>query len=153
MRKISLWSKPLRKLLRNSVDLGNYVSSKLLNASSQDTQREINRIALLISEVELGLSLLQRVAPDNPAIAVSALLTGYRYPTEPLQNEDNWRLVQNARFYLVRRKGKDWERYLAEYLELPRILRGFDSCFQARSAPRYSHKYLSKSPPTISSNS
>jgi hypothetical protein len=126
MRNISLWSKPLRKLLRQSGDLRNYVSSKLLNASSQDTQREINRIALLISEVELGLSLLQRVAPDNPAIAVSALLTGYRYPTEPLQNEDNWRLVQNARFYLVRRKGKDWERYLAEYLELPRILRGFD---------------------------
>ncbi|HEY9691025.1 MAG TPA: hypothetical protein V6D15_02345 [Oculatellaceae cyanobacterium] len=126
MRKISLWSKPLRKLLRQSVDLRNYVSSKLLNASPQDTQREINRIAVLISEVELGLSLLQRVAPDNPAIAVSALLTGYRYPTEPLQNEDNWRVVQNARFYLVRRKGKDWERYLAEYLELPRILRGFD---------------------------
>ncbi|HEY9297427.1 MAG TPA: hypothetical protein VIQ31_13860, partial [Phormidium sp.] len=120
------WSKPFRKLLKQSVDLKNHVSAKLLNASPKDQQREIVRIALLIAEVELGLALLQRVAPDNPAIAVSALLTGYRYPSETLQNEDNWRLVQNARFYLVGRKGKDWERYLAEYLELPVILRGFN---------------------------
>lgn len=36
---------------------------------------------------------------------------------------NNWQLIQNARFYLIRRKGRQWLRVLQEYINLPEIIR------------------------------
>ncbi len=105
MRNISKWDKKLCQVL-----------------SEEDDFKEN---AKLITEVELGLTLLQKVAPKEPATAVSALLSGHRFPLEPLKNEENWQLIQRARFYLLRRKGREWEHSLKEYIKVPERLRGF----------------------------
>jgi len=63
--------------------------------------------------------------PEEKVTSVSALLLGYRFPVKALESEKNWLLVQKARFYLVRRKGKQWERTLTEYIKLPEIIRIF----------------------------
>ena len=125
MRDISSWSKKLRQALRKSDDLKACVQSSLPDADEQVQQREIARLAQLIPEVELGLTLLSEVAKEEPAISVPALLSGYRFPVPALQSDENWLLVQTARFYLVRRKGSDWERSFSEYKDLPEILRIF----------------------------
>jgi len=125
MRDISQWSKPLRKALRKSPDLKTYVSEIIPDTDIKSQQREIARLAQLIAEVELGLSLLIDVAPSERATSVSALLLGYRFPIAALESQENWLLAQKARFYLVRRKGRQWERDLAEYIKLPEILRIF----------------------------
>lgn len=123
MRDIASWGKQLRKALRNSEDLKEYVAESLANAGDKVKLRELVRLAQLIAEVELGLTLLREVAPEDPATSVSALLSGYRFPVEPLLSDENWQLVQKARFYLVRRKGRQWERSLLEYIQLPEIIR------------------------------
>lgn len=125
MRDISQWSKPLREALRKSLELKAYVEKTLPDAEANTQQREITRLAQLIAEVELGLTLLMEVAPDERATSVSALLLGYRFPVKALQSPENWLLVQKARFYLVRRKGRQWERTLTEYIKLPEIMRIF----------------------------
>nr|WP_242032932.1 hypothetical protein [Oscillatoria sp. FACHB-1406] len=98
-------------------------------------RREISRLAQLIAEVELGLTLLGEIAPDEPAISVLALLLGYRFALPSLTEECNWKRVQIARFYLVRRKGNQWERSLMEYIRLPEIIRIF-SLSQPDAVPR-----------------
>ncbi|MBR8834071.1 MAG: hypothetical protein DSM106950_08520 [Stigonema ocellatum SAG 48.90 = DSM 106950] len=125
MRDISKWGKPLREALRKSQDLKHYVEENLQDADQSAQQREIARLALLIAEVELGLALLTEIAPEEPATSVSALLLGYRFPVKALENEKNWQLAQLARFYLVRCKGRQWERSLSEYIKLPEIIRIF----------------------------
>ena len=125
MRDISQWGKPLRQALRKSQDLKAYVEESLPDAEANIQQREIARLAQLIAEVELGLTLLMEVAPEERATSVSALLLGYRFPVKALESEENWLLVKKARFYLVRRKGRQWERTLAEYIKLPEIIRIF----------------------------
>ena len=125
MRDISKWSKQLRQVLRQSDDLRNHVQLILPEANTLIQKREIARLARLIAEVELGLTLLREVAPEDPATSVSALLLGYRFPVTALASDENWQLVQKARFYLVLRKGKQWERCLAEYINIPEIIRIF----------------------------
>lgn len=125
MRSITAWSQTLRKKLRESSELSEYVDWTLLSTTSAIKRREIARLARLVSEIELGLTLLQTIAPHSLAMSVSTLLTGYRYPAQPLASSENWALVQKARFYLVRRKGRLWEKSLEEYRELPEPLRGF----------------------------
>ncbi|MFB2736189.1 pPIWI_RE_Z domain-containing protein [Umezakia ovalisporum] len=125
MRDSSQWSKPLREALRKSLDLKAYLEQSLPDADTNIQQREIVRLAQLIAEVELGLTSLMEVAPEERATSVSALLLGYRFPVKALESEENWLLVQKARFYLVRRKGRQWERTLTEYIKLPENLRIF----------------------------
>lgn len=125
MRDISPWSKPLREALRKSPELKAYVEKTLPSAEANIQQREISRLIQLITEVELGLTLLMEVVPDERGTSVSALLSGYRFPVEALESEENWLLVQKARFYLVRRKGRQWESSLTEYIKLPENLRIF----------------------------
>ena len=119
MRSVTSWSNALRKNLRKSSELIDYVNRTRLTITTTAKQREIARLARLISEIELGLTLLQTIAPSDPSLAVSTLLTGYRYPAQSLNRSGNWRLVQNARIYLVRRKGRLWEKTLVDYMELP----------------------------------
>jgi hypothetical protein len=124
MRDTSRWCQELRKALLESNDLKDYVAESLPDVDGKVRQQEIKRLAQLIAEVELGLTLLTKIAPEEPAISVSALLLGYRFPVAVLSN-DNWQLVQKARFYLLRRKGNQWERSLSEYVKIPEILRLF----------------------------
>jgi hypothetical protein len=126
MRNTSIWSKDIRKALRESEELQEYVEQFLLNEDSTVRKGEIKRLARLIVNVELGLTLLKDIAPSEPAIAVSALLSGYRFPVPSLQNDDNWRKVRIARFYLSYLKGQAWERSLDEYIRLPKELKIFE---------------------------
>ncbi|MEL7523043.1 MAG: hypothetical protein AAGJ80_15765, partial [Cyanobacteria bacterium J06553_1] len=80
MRSVTSWSNALRKNLRKSSELIDYVNRTRLTITTTAKQREIARLARLISEIELGLTLLQTIAPSDPSLAVSTLLTGYRYP-------------------------------------------------------------------------
>ncbi|MEH1860487.1 MAG: hypothetical protein V7L21_21365 [Nostoc sp.] len=135
MREIISWRKDLCKKLRNSDELKDYVASSLNNADAKVRQQEIKRLAQLIADVELGLTLLQEVAPEEPATSVEALLKGYRFPVEQLQSDRNWQLIQNARFYLIQRKGRQWLRVLQEYINLPEIIRIY-SLEKARNVPQ-----------------
>ncbi|MBC6418898.1 MAG: hypothetical protein GDA44_08985 [Prochloron sp. SP5CPC1] len=116
MRNISKWGEELRKKIREDSDFKKY---------TQENDKSLKGLAQLITEVELGLTLLQKVAPKEPATAVSALLSGHRFPVESMKNEENWQLIQRARFYLLRRKGREWERSLKEYIKVPERLRVF----------------------------
>ena len=124
MRDTSCWSQKLRKALRESNDLKDYVAERLPDVDGKIRKQEVKRLAQLIAEVELGLTLLNQIAPEEPAISVSALLSGYRFPVAGL-SDNNWQLVQKARFYLVRRKGNQWERSLSEYINIPETIRIF----------------------------
>jgi len=124
MRNISEWSKDLRKALRKSNDLNEYVVNSLPDVGLKVRQQELQRLAQLIAEVELGLTLLHKIAPEEPAISVSALTSGYRFPVS-IFSDENWQLVQKARFYLIRRKGNQWEQSLSEYINLPERIRIF----------------------------
>lgn len=86
MRDTSKWREKLCKALCNSDDLKEYVTSSLPNTNQPVQHREVRHLAQLIAEVELGLSLLQEVAPEEPATSVEALLKGYRFPVAQLQS-------------------------------------------------------------------
>ncbi|GJD22773.1 hypothetical protein RIVM261_077290 [Rivularia sp. IAM M-261] len=118
MRNILEWSKPIRDALTKSYDLNDYIEET-------GNTNTMSRLTQLIVDVELGLTLLMEVAPSEGAISVSALLLGYRFPVTALLSDENWRLAQVARFYLFRRKGKQWERCLNEYIKLPEVVRVF----------------------------
>ena len=154
MRDIAIWGKPLREALRKSEDLIAYVASRLPDVDKKVIQREIIRLSQLITEVELGLTLVREIAPEEPATSVSALLLGYRFPVAALSCDTHWSLVQKARFYLVRRKGNQWERSLSEYINLPEILRIF-SLTDPNQVPQliptsiYPHRYLKVYQPTL----
>ncbi|MEA5627769.1 hypothetical protein [Nostoc sp. UHCC 0251] len=135
MRDTISWRKDLCKKLRNSDELKQYIVSSLVNADTKVQERELKRLAQLIADVELGLTLLKEVAPEEPATSVEALLKGYRFPVEQLQSDRNWQLIQNARFYLIKRKGRQWLRVLQEYINLPEIIRIY-SLEEARNVPQ-----------------
>jgi len=126
MRDISSWYQEITKKLRDSDALKKHVS---FISNLKIRQRELSRLTRLIVQVELGLTLLEQVAPGEPAISVAALLSGYRYAIPQFEEDANWQLIQNARFYLVRVRGKQWERAVKEYIDLPQVLRvySFDS--------------------------
>lgn len=126
MRNINEWGIGLRKALRDNDDLIGYVKVNLPEANDFVQSQEVERLAKVITEVELGLALLREVAPQEPAISVHALLIGHRFPVSELKSDQKWLLVQRARFYLVRRKGEQWERSLAEYVDVPKSIRIFD---------------------------
>lgn len=85
--------------------------------------KERGRIARLIVHVELGLSLLLRVAPTESATEVRHLLSGYRFPA--IRN--HWLTCRIARHYLLEYKGSNWEYSLDEYIrEIPPLLKAFD---------------------------
>ncbi len=126
MRDITSWGKELRRALGKTNELISHVQESLPDASELLQYREVARLAKVITEVELGLTLLQEVMPQESASAVSALLLGHRFPINELASDEKWMLVQRARFYLVRRKGKQWERSLSEYSSVPEIIRIFD---------------------------
>ena len=125
MRNTSFWSEKLRKALRNSEELEQYVADTLFDEDLKFRKKEIARLAQLIVYIELGLTLLREIAPSESADAVSSLLSGYRFPVASLQSEENWRKVQIARFYLIRLKGELWEQSLEEYIRLPEGLKIF----------------------------
>ncbi|MGK7897697.1 MAG: hypothetical protein AB4372_29795 [Xenococcus sp. (in: cyanobacteria)] len=125
MRNISQWGKELRAALRKSDELKEYVAMMFPDLVSKKQSKLIQQLAALVTEVELGLTLLKELAPNDPATSVSALLLGYRFQVECLSDEDNWQKVQRARFYLIRRKGRQWERSLLEYINLPETIRIF----------------------------
>ncbi|MDJ0713066.1 MAG: hypothetical protein QNJ54_02450 [Prochloraceae cyanobacterium] len=135
MRDTSSWAKDIRKALRESDELKEYVESILPYADQEAQNKEIQRLARLITDVELGLTLLAQVAPKDPATSVSVLLLGYRFPFESLQNDANWQKIQNALFYLIRRKGRQWEQCLKEYIQLPETLKIFELT-QPQDTPR-----------------
>ncbi len=83
MRNVSSWCQGICKALRESTALQEYVT---LSLSDKIRVREIKRLARLIAEVELGLTLLGQVAPGEPATSVSALLSGYRYGVQQLES-------------------------------------------------------------------
>ncbi|MCU0533411.1 MAG: hypothetical protein MUD14_05895 [Hydrococcus sp. Prado102] len=158
MRDLFSWGKDLRSALRNSDDLKDYVADILPDVDAKVRDKERGRLAQLIAEVELGLTLLKEIAPEDPASSVSALLLGYRFPVAYLQNEEPWQLVQKARFYLIRRKGIQWERSLQTYINIPEIVRIFSltspddvpQLIPSSTYPRRAHLYrqtLSKTPP------
>lgn len=122
MRDIKSWRKEVCEKLKQDDDLQEYVANLLPNQENIQ-KRECLRIARLIADVELGLTLLQEVAPEEAATAVDVLLSGYRFPVPPLQSDRNWQLVQKARFYLIRRKGRQWRRSLEDYLKVPNSLK------------------------------
>ncbi|MDJ0534878.1 MAG: hypothetical protein QNJ70_20755, partial [Xenococcaceae cyanobacterium MO_207.B15] len=126
MRKISQWGKELRAALRKSDELKEYVAIMFPDVAPKKQSKLIQQLATLIAEVELGLTLLKELAPKDPATSVSALLLGYRFQVECLLDEENWQKAQKARFYLIRRKGRQWERSLLEYINLPETIRIFE---------------------------
>jgi pPIWI RE three-gene island domain Z len=125
VRNISQWSKELRAALRKSDELKEYVAMTFRDLPLKKQSKLIQQFAELITEVELGLTLLKELAPNDPATSVSALLLGYRFQVECLLDEENWLKAQRARFYLIRRKGRQWERSLTEYINLPETIRTF----------------------------
>jgi hypothetical protein len=132
MRDINNWYQEISKKLRDSDALKGCVSSI---SNLKIRQRELSRLVRLIVQVELGLTLLEQVAPEEPAASVAALLSGYRYAIPQFEEDTNWQLIQNARFYLVRVRGKQWERAAKEYIDLPQVLRVY-SLDSIDSVPR-----------------
>lgn len=126
MRDISQWGKELRAVLRKSDELREYVAMVFPDVAPKKQSKLIQHFAELIAEVELGLTLLKEIAPNDPATSISALLLGYRFRVECLLDEENWLKAQRARFYLIRRKGRQWERSLTEYINLPETIRTFE---------------------------
>ena len=132
MRDINNWYREINKKLRDSNALKECVSS-IPNLKIR--QRELGRLVRLIVQVELGLTLLEQVALGEPAISVAALLSGYRYAIPQFEEDTNWQLIQNARFYLVRVRGKQWERAVKEYIGLAQMLKVY-SLDSVDSVPR-----------------
>jgi hypothetical protein len=87
------------------------------------TEKERGQIARLIVHVELGLALLLRVTPTEPATEVRHLLSGYPFPAIG----NHWLSCKIARFYLLEYKGSNWEYSLDEYIrEIPSAVKAFD---------------------------
>jgi hypothetical protein len=125
MRNLNTWNKDICKALREADELKDYVALDSPDLNYRERQREINRFAKLITEVELGIILLKAIAPTEPVSAVVALLSGYRFPHPALESERNWQLVRIARFYLTHHKSSQWSRSIQTYLQLPSTIRIF----------------------------
>ncbi|UWM48573.1 signal recognition particle [Streptomyces carpaticus] len=81
-----------------------------------------------LCQVELGLRLLQRLAPDRAPSGVWVLLGGYPFARAAgiaVREEDEW-LLTNARHLLwTLRRRRLWSDYLKTYQALPDRLRGY----------------------------
>ncbi|MDF5728833.1 MAG: hypothetical protein PUP92_12605 [Rhizonema sp. PD38] len=132
MRDTSTWCQSICKNLRLSIELQEHVP---LNLEGSIRNKELKRLARLIADVELGLTLVEQIAPGELATSVSAILSGYRYSVQQLEDDSIWRTVQIARFYLVRIKGRHWERAVEEYIKLPQVIRIY-SLNAVNSVPR-----------------
>jgi len=132
VRKIHSWYRDIGKKLSESTVLQDYVA---VISDSLERSQETKRLVRLIVNVELGLTLLAQVAPDEAALSVSALLSGYRYAIPQLENDENWQTIRKARFYLIKFKGRYWEKALKDYIKLPQVLRiyNFDT---VKAVPR-----------------
>ncbi|MCS6937733.1 MAG: hypothetical protein RMJ55_10120 [Roseiflexaceae bacterium] len=76
--------------------------------------------------IELGLHVMQRLAPTMPAHALWALLMGYSFPGMPTSAEDQ-RALHVARLLLPFFRGPfPWKRALERYRQIPEHLRGYD---------------------------
>lgn len=86
------------------------------------------RVADLL-DVELGLYLLQRVAPTRAALDVWPLLGGYPH-SEALgdvrSDEQRLRILRARHHLWVLRRGHAWSEALEAYLRVPQQLRGYD---------------------------
>jgi hypothetical protein len=85
--------------------------------------------AARLCDVELALSLLERVAPNEPAASAWALLTGYPHgPTGAAAwTREQARAIGVARHLLLHLKNRhDWHAALREYMTVPADLRGFE---------------------------
>ena len=158
MRNLANWNKDICKALREADELKDYVALDSPDLNYRERQREINRFAKLITEVELGIILLKEIAPTEPVSSVVALLSGYRFPHPALESERNWQLVCIARFYLTHHKSSQWSRSIQTYLQLPDTIRIFAfthedevprqipaSIYPHRDRPY--HQTLSQTPP------
>ncbi len=149
MRDLFQWRTELCMQLRRADNLTSYVEDVWSSSNEALQKRELRRLARLIADVELALTLLRQIAPTEPASAIAVLLSGYRLPHETLQNDLNWQAVQRARFYLIRHRGRRWERSLEEYTQLPESVRiyrlsGFDQIpclIPSSTSPRRLEKY------------
>lgn len=112
MRETSNWCEDLCESLKNDPILKRYV---------EDDRREVSRLAKLIAYVELGLTLLHTIAPEEPATTVRDLLSGNRFPA--ITSDEAWLMLRKARFYLLPYKGKGWLGFLEQYIELPNDLK------------------------------
>lgn len=83
----------------------------------------------LLIDVELGLSLVERLIPEAGAPALWVLLTGYAFP---LLGSDQWtdadhQIAANARFLLTPYASPSaWMSALTAYGQFPERLRGYD---------------------------
>jgi pPIWI RE three-gene island domain Z len=125
MRNLTTWNKDICKALGETDELKEYVEIDSPDLNYRERKREINRVAKLITEVELAIILLKAIAPTEPVSSVVALLSGYRFPHPALESEGNWQLVRIARFYLTHHKSSQWSRSIQTYLKLPDTIRIF----------------------------
>ena len=120
MRERSAWQKPL--------------IAKLSKVWPAGLDLDAGRLC----DIELGLSLIERVAPTEPAASLWALLTGYPHgPTnEASWSPDQRRAIGVARHLMLHLKNRhDWLAALHEYVAVPADLRGFDVPDDGHRAP------------------
>lgn len=82
-----------------------------------------------LCRVELGLSLLEEVAPSESVMALCAFMTGYPYLNARRANVDARarQMVGTARHLLLHYKNRqDWARALDAYISLPERVRGYN---------------------------
>jgi hypothetical protein len=97
-----------------------------------------------LAELELGLYLLQCVAPDEPAESLSGLLTGY---LPPMRDGDGWteerrRQVSIARHLLLHFKSLPaWRRALEAYAGAPQRVRGYELAREIGDSGRVHHAF------------
>lgn len=111
MRNISAWQRDLARRLK------------------EQWQAQETRIGpAALCDIELGLTLLETLAPGAPAQALWPLLAGYPFPTETAAGwgDDERRMIANARHLLAPfRSPFPWRRALGHYRQLDERLRGF----------------------------
>ncbi|MET8828471.1 signal recognition particle [Streptomyces sp. NPDC004610] len=89
------------------------------------TDRKPSRATRLF-RVELGLYLLERLCPEEPAIAVWPLLGGYPFALVRERTPERERTLRVARHLLwTLRRPRTWERALRQYASFPVELRGY----------------------------
>lgn len=92
-----------------------------------------------LAEVELGLYLMERVVPGEPAIAGWTLLGGYPFARAfgYGQTAEHQQLLRVARHYLwSMRRRRQWQRALEAYRQVPDHLRGYQLATEDQPATR-----------------
>ncbi|GGZ14321.1 hypothetical protein GCM10010387_03030 [Streptomyces inusitatus] len=79
-----------------------------------------------LCRVELGLYLLERLRPGEPAIAAWTLLSGYPFALVADRTPERERMLRVARHLLwTLRRRRTWERALRQYASFPAEVRGY----------------------------